>query len=103
MFDQNQISIVRRRLGISEEIGSTLPRVSHIDGRDSEGCTALSAAARGGHLDVINLLLDNGCSISATNAGQSNGGDTALHTASKCGREVVSFNELPIFLHFLKK
>jgi hypothetical protein len=95
----NQISIVARRLGLNEVSGDSgfvsgpevraLPVVEHADVRTKDGQTALSAAARGGHVDVINLLIDNGADVGAknlTSGPHDGGGYSALHIAANWGK-----------------
>ena len=49
------------------------------------GETALHAAARNGHLDVVRLLLDSGAQKNVT----SKAGATALHVAAQKGHSQV--------------
>jgi ankyrin repeat protein len=115
----NQIAIVRRRLGLPEEqpAGAVtaaaeeparkvtrsasnhstrqqrLPLVAHPDVLDSDGCTALAAAARAGHVRVLSLLLEAGANLNArclshTANGGGGGpkGSTALCVAANWGQ-----------------
>jgi ankyrin repeat protein len=52
--------------GFSEQ---ALPVISNPNTVDSDGFTALGAAARSGHLDVVALLLDNGALVDFANKG----------------------------------
>ena len=56
---------------------------SAADVRDAAGYTALHYAARGGHSDVVRLLLSAGASVDATTAA---GGATPLQRAAYAGR-----------------
>ena len=66
--------------------------------RDNSGNTALHEACRGGHKDVVTLLLMNGCNVNAANSM----GHTAAHIAAVNGENVClqilnSFGE-PFFI-----
>lgn len=87
---------MRRRLGLDEVTGrkrvdsnfqseQALALISSLDAIDSDGFTALGAAARSGHLDVVALLLDQGALVDFSNKG----GDTALHLAANWGKSEV--------------
>ena len=54
--------------------------------RSAEKCSASHLAAKGGHLDVLKLLIDNGVSIEAKTEGE---GWTVLHLAAAEGHEAV--------------
>lgn len=58
-----------------------LVRGAALDGRDSDGATALHRAAEGGHTKVCALLLDSGMRINKKDAN----GDTALQRAAAGG------------------
>ncbi len=49
--------------------------------RDSDGRTALVHAALGGHLEVVQVLIDSGADLNA----RTNSGRTALYFAEKYG------------------
>lgn len=51
-----------------------------VDGRSIRGSTALHAAAYGGHLDIVGLLLENGAAI---NDGGNKSKTTPLHMAAE--------------------
>jgi ankyrin repeat protein len=129
----NQIAIVRRRLGLPEEhvaapIGDLstrpcepttvaptrhnsqlnsqllsngpavtgpqrLPLVAHPDVLDADGCTALAAAARAGHVRVLSLLIEAGADLNArclshkaNGGGGGPKGSTALCVAANWGQ-----------------
>jgi TonB family protein len=54
----------------------------NVDSRDSDGWTALMYAAKGGHDDIVQLLLDAGATVDIEN----NVKETALHLAATYGR-----------------
>ncbi len=56
-----------------------------VDSRDSDGWTALMYAAKSGHDDIIQLLLDAGATVDIENDAK----ETALHLASTYGRTQV--------------
>lgn len=62
----------------------------YVHKKDSNGWTPLHEGARGGHKEVINLLIENGARIND----KTNSGETALWWAEKehgSDHEVVSF------------
>jgi len=72
----NQRSIIRRRLGLRVNDGNKI-----IDVEDSEGMTALRAAAKHGHDDIIRELALSGAHMDAA----ASTGETALHLAAEWG------------------
>jgi len=102
----NQIAIVRRRLGLPEEHNSQLlsngpaapmpqrlPLVAHPDVLDADGCTALAAAARAGHVRVLSVLIESGADLNArclshkaNGGGGGPKGSTALCVAANWGQ-----------------
>ena len=126
----NQIAIVRRRLGLPEEHVSAsmsdssttpyehtakvasarhnalhlsngpaapgpqrLPLVAHPDVLDADGCTALAAAARAGHVRVLSVLIESGADLNArclshkaNGGGGGPKGSTALCVAANWGQ-----------------
>lgn len=71
---------MRRRLGLDEVTGrqrdpnfrseQALAVMSNPNAVDSDGFTALGAAARSGHLDVVALLLEQGALVDFPNKGK---------------------------------
>jgi len=75
--------------GRPSEVPTQLAPVSHVDVTDSDGLTALAGAARGGHVAVLELLLDFGASTGLGNlrgGAHGGGGDTPLHVAANWGK-----------------
>ena len=84
----NQITIVQRRLVQSqtEKIGTGTDLHVTFDPNvfDSDGMHALGAAARGGHSEIVELLLNAGADINqCTKDGDA---ETALHLGAKWGK-----------------
>ena len=96
----NQLSIVRKRLGLDhsqrpgEQVGSHL-LIGNVDAEDSEGMSALQAAAKGGHCGVIEVLLDAGAAVEHQGGGKQ---ATALAFASEVRPPLPpSCTSLPLF------
>lgn len=69
------------RDGDLELLKPTLANVEHVDARDEAGETPLILAAIGGHLDVVETLIDAGADM----GGRNQGGLTPLHAAAYAG------------------
>ncbi|KAL6080674.1 Poly [ADP-ribose] polymerase tankyrase-2 [Balamuthia mandrillaris] len=57
--------------------------VTHVNAKDAQGKTALHEAARWGHTNVIEFLLDNKAELEA----RTNEGSTPLHLAAMNGKD----------------
>merc|ERR1719396_122596 len=66
--------------GDAERLGEVIEKLGHLlDAKDENGWTPLHEGARGGHEDVVKLLVDKGADInSRTNEGK---GETPLYTS----------------------
>ena len=59
-----------------------------VGAQDEAGNTPWHSAAEGGNVDVVKRLLKSGASLEQRNGA----GVTALHVASRCGRQQKSWN-----------
>lgn len=59
------LHVAAARVGSPEVAGLLLARGAEVDGRDRYGCTALHIAAFGGHLPLVELLLQQGADVNA--------------------------------------
>lgn len=74
------------RVGDIEEVQVALTAGAPVDGKDSNGSTALMMAAANGHVAVLHDLLSAGADINAANDTK----NTALHWAVFTGQEEAS-------------
>ena len=74
-------------LGKVKSCQEILTAKASVDDINIDGDTALHIACSGGHVGVVNLLLDNGASLNVCNME----GDTCLQAAAKTGKSEVVF------------